>query len=70
MMFPGLIGIGLIIYFLMDKDSDRDRDRDRQKGNRSDFTALDILNNRLARGEINEDEYKLKKKLLEESLYR
>ena len=66
MMIPWLIGGGLILYYLMGKDSDRNKHR----GSRSDYTALEILDRRFASGEINEDEYKLKKKILEDSMYR
>lgn len=66
MMIPWLIGGGLILYYLVDKDSDRNKHRN----SRSDYTALEILDRRFASGEINEDEYKLKKKILEDSMYR
>jgi len=66
MIIPWLLGLGLILYYVMDKDSDRDRHRN----SRSDYTALEILDRRFASGEIDEDEYKLKKKILEDSMYR
>ncbi|MGB4590530.1 MAG: SHOCT domain-containing protein [Clostridiaceae bacterium] len=66
MIIPWLLGIGLIFYYVMDKDADRDRHR----RSRSDYTALEILDRRFASGEINEDEYKLKKKILEDSMYK
>jgi len=66
MFIPWLLGIGLIFYYVMDKDSNSGRHRN----SRSDYTELEILDKRFASDEIDEDEYKLKKKILEDSMYR
>lgn len=60
MMIIPIILIGVVIYVV----SNQGQNNNNVKDIRTKDNSLDILNERFARGEINEDEYKNKKNIL------
>lgn len=63
-MFFGIILIGLLIYFFTQSSAHSYRYSDSPYKNKLDENPIEILNRRLARGEIEEDEYYQKKAIL------
>jgi putative membrane protein len=60
MMFGGLIIIALLVYFIIQRNDGNAFN----SGSRVGQTPIDILKERFARGEIDEEEYERKKKML------
>lgn len=60
MMFGGLIIAVLLVYFIMQSNDGNAF----KSNNRNKQAPIDILKERFARGEINEEEYERKKKML------
>lgn len=63
MMIIPLLLVGLIIYAAV-KFSQGNNNNNNYNNNRGGSDALDILNQRYAKGEISEEEYVIKKKML------
>lgn len=61
MMLIPLVIVGIVVYLLLDGKNDSGR-RDRREDR-----ALEILDERFANGEIDEEEYRKKKELLRKS---
>lgn len=59
----GLILIAIVVYFLIKYF---DENNNNSNTFREKYNALDILNERYARGEIDEEEYTKKKKILKD----
>lgn len=60
MMFGGLIIIALLVYFIMQRNDGNAFNSSSRVGQ----TPIDILKERFARGEIDEEEYERKKRML------
>lgn len=56
--------IGLVIYVILKQTSSGSHRRNQQELNNTTDKAMEILNQKLASGDISEDEYKRKKNLL------
>jgi len=68
MMFIFIILVVLIVYFFMDSKNSKsgsDNGSGSYRERSSEEKALEILNERFARGEIDEEEYQSKKKHLQ-----
>lgn len=55
--------VGMVIYLLIKPSQNNDRNFMSQNGGNN---ALDILNQRYAKGEVSDDEYQHKKKMIRE----
>jgi putative membrane protein len=64
MMFFGLIIIAAVIYFVIKGNSRQSHSQNHANTSINSNRALDILNEKLANGEISEDEYSSKKKMI------
>lgn len=64
MMFIGLIVIVAVVYFVIKASNHQTHGKILEYNNNNSGRAMEILNEKLANGEISEDEYNLKKKLI------
>ena len=61
LLFVGVLAFGILAVV---RSSDRDRDRAMPQGSKG---ALDVLDNRFARGEIDTEEYAVRRRILTEA---
>ena len=64
MMFLGLIIIAAVIFFVVRGNNNQTHGHNSSYNNINNSRAMDILNEKFASGEISEEEYNSKKKLI------